>query len=411
LEPEQNPEQDDKLMQTDESFPPSRRNCSIYQFCEIFGKDKSIQMSSTLQPVTESKNVGTAHNPLKNSGTNPDNDIGGQVSVATALVRRVLSTERKFRSMCGISRTFFKATLKQISLNVPQQSALTKEEQLVLFFIKLKLNERYTVMSVYFDISEKTVSKVFHSVLEAMYELASKKVWWHSRDEVKAVMPESFKLHYPDTRVIIDASEIKIETPKTIEARNLCYSQYKKNYTAKFLIGIAPCGMVTYISKAYGGRVTDNHLTGDCGFLDLLESGDMVMADKGFPLIEEQIVLGKKGFLVMPPFNRAGRQFSSEQNRTCYLIASVRIHVERAIQRMKTFKILQFLDHTLYNELDKVLVIISHCINHFGPLINEDKNDNIDDNIDDNIEDNIDDTLDINLDDYFDDNLNDNNIE
>jgi hypothetical protein len=106
--------------------------------------------------------------------------------------------------------------------------------------------------------------------------------------------------------------------------------------------------------------------------MDLLESGDVVMADKGFPLIEED-VMQRRGFLVMPPFKRGDRQFSAEQNKTCYLIASVRIHVERAIQRMKTFAILKFIDHTLYNSVDKLLIIISNCINHFGPLINQDR--------------------------------------
>jgi hypothetical protein len=252
-------------VQTYESYQPSRKNCTVFQCCNILGNDSSIQMSSTLQPETESKNNGTTHNLTKTTGTDPDPDIGyKEVSVAAAYVGRVLSTERKCRSICGISRTFLKVVLKQISLNVPEQSALNKEEQLVLFFSKLKLNKKFTVMSVDFGISDKTVSKVFHSVLEAMYELSCKKLWWHSRDEVKAMMPESFKLHYPDTRVIIDASEITIETPNTVRACNLCYSCYKKNFTAKFLIGIAPCGMVTYMSKAYGGRVTDNHITGRC---------------------------------------------------------------------------------------------------------------------------------------------------
>jgi hypothetical protein len=300
--------------------------------------------------VTESKIVHTAHDPLKTSQTfqrEPERNIGhGKVSVAASYVSRVLSTESKCWSICGISRAFFEVTINQISLNV--QSALTKEEQLVLFFSKLKLNKNDSVMSVDFDIPDKTVSNVFHSVLYAMFQLASKKVWWHSRDELKAMMPEKFQLHYSDIRVMIDSIKIPIERPKIVEAQVPSYSNNKSDFTAKFLIGIAPCGMVTYISKTYGGQVTDNHITGDCGILDLLESGDVIVADKGFPLIEKD-VLGKRGFLVMPP-----------------LIASVRIHMKTAIQRMKTFRILQFIDHTLYNDLDKLLVIISHCINHFG---------------------------------------------
>ena len=49
------------------------------------------------------------------------------------------------------------------------------------------------------------------------------------------------------------------------------------------MIGIAPCGLITFISKAYGGRITDSQLTVDCGVIDKLESEDEVMLDKGFP--------------------------------------------------------------------------------------------------------------------------------
>ena len=58
-------------------------------------------------------------------------------------------------------------------------------------------------------------------------------------------------------------------------------------YLLQVLIGIAPCGLINFISKAYGGRITDSQLTVDAGVLDKLESGDEVMLDKGFPDVSE----------------------------------------------------------------------------------------------------------------------------
>ena len=49
---------------------------------------------------------------------------------------------------------------------------------------------------------------------------------------------------------------------------------------------LAPCGLISFISKAYGGRITDSQLTVDCGLLDNLEAGDAVMSDKGFPEVK-----------------------------------------------------------------------------------------------------------------------------
>ena len=41
--------------------------------------------------------------------------------------------------------------------------------------------------------------------------------------------------------------------------------------------------MVSFISQLYGGRITDAQLTILCGIIDLIESGDEILADKGFP--------------------------------------------------------------------------------------------------------------------------------
>ena len=68
--------------------------------------------------------------------------------------------------------------------------------------------------------------------------------------------------------------------PKSNRANVLCWSSYKHHHTIKFLVGIAPDGTITFISKAYGGRITDSQLTVDCGILKKLEPGDEWMADK-----------------------------------------------------------------------------------------------------------------------------------
>ena len=181
-------------------------------------------------------------------------------------------------------------------------------------------------------------------------------------------MPPAFKALYPETRVIIDASEIECERPPTVKQRVLMYSNYKSRFTAKFLVGIAPSGEITFISKSYGGRTTDTEITVKSGFLNLIEQGDIVMADKGFPHIETD--LNSAGaILVMPPFKRNNFQFSQKQNKDGYECASVRIHVERAIARMKIFEILNFMPNHLLPHLDKVLMVVSFFCNCFPDLI------------------------------------------
>lgn len=84
---------------------------------------------------------------------------------------------------------------------------------------------------------------------------------------------------------MLDCTEIKVEQPCTAEQKVYLYSRYKGGYTIKFLVSITPSGMINFLSKCYGGRSSDTFITTDCGFLSLLEPGDVILADKGFPEI------------------------------------------------------------------------------------------------------------------------------
>jgi len=69
------------------------------------------------------------------------------------------------------------------------------------------------------------------------------------------------------------------------------------------------------------------------GILDLLEPGDTVMADKDFDIGD---MLRDKGIgLNLPPFLDCIDQFSAQQVQETKQIAKLRIHVERAIRKIK----------------------------------------------------------------------------
>ena len=57
---------------------------------------------------------------------------------------------------------------------------------------------------------------------------------------VRKYMPEVFKKQYPNTRVIIDATEFAIERPSSLLSKSSTFSNYKNRNNIKALIGITP---------------------------------------------------------------------------------------------------------------------------------------------------------------------------
>ena len=65
-------------------------------------------------------------------------------------------------------------------------------------------------------------------------------------------------------------------------SKAVTWSTYKHHNTVKYLISITPQGTVSFISKGYGGRVSDKYITENCGYLKKLFPGDVVLVDHGF---------------------------------------------------------------------------------------------------------------------------------
>ena len=234
------------------------------------------------------------------------------------------------------------------------------ENMLLIFLLKLRHDLSFTLLSIFFDVPVSTLSNNFYLILDILYERTKKGfVEWPSKDVIQATMPECFKKHFPNTRCIIDCTEIKTERPSSLQKSSMLYSMYKSGTMLKFLVCIAPNGLITFISKAFGGRSSDTFITNNSGFLKLLSPKDEVLADKGFPKIKSDGVI-----TVIPPRANKNTGFSSEEKALSHKIGNVRIYVERVIMRLKTFKILtNRFPISLLPHSDKIIHICAVIVN------------------------------------------------
>ena len=161
-------------------------------------------------------------------------------------------------------------------------------------------------------------------------KLGTTLIKWPSRDAIQRTMPFCVRVHYGlKVTAIIDCFEIFITKPSSLLAKACTWSQYKHYNTAKYLISVTPQGVISFISKGWGGRASDQYITENSGFLHNINAGDVILADRGF-LIEE--TLGAHGAsLHIPAFTRGKNQLSAGEIEKKRNIANVHIHVERVI--------------------------------------------------------------------------------
>lgn len=278
-----------------------------------------------------------------------------------------VTKDEELNDLTGVTFNTFKLLLKKV--NVSKNTTVTKKKRLFIFLVKMKLGLTFSALSGMFSLHRTTISKIFHSVLTNLVSATQEYIFWPDRLAVQATMPECFKPQFSDTRVIIDCTEFRIEVPSTVENRVYTFSHYKKSFTAKVLIGITPGGFISFKSLVAGGRKSDSQLTIESGLIDLLEDGDAVLADKGFPDIVTTLdSKGKKVILVMPPFLENKSEFDEEETEATYTIARVRIHVERIMQRLRTYHILNQISENLFDHIDHIVHMCCVLVNLQSPI-------------------------------------------
>ena len=155
---------------------------------------------------------------------------------------------------------------------------------------------------------------------------------WLNREVIRATMPDCFKEKYSCTCVIMDCTEIRCQRPSSLLLNSKLFSSYKNHVTLKGLVGIAPSGAITFISQLYSGSISDREIVERSGFLKLeFDNGDTVMADKGFTITPTGCNPKHS------PFLGSNSQMTAQDHIKSQEIASVRIHVELAINKIKNF--------------------------------------------------------------------------
>ena len=246
-------------------------------------------------------------------------------------------------------------------------------DQLFLFLTWLKCGLTLYFTSWLFDTPKSTVSRYIITWANFMYFSLGSVNIWPSKKQITDTMPGNFRKTYPSTRVIIDCTELYCQRSSSLSIQSSLYSSYKHHVTYKGFIGIAPSGAITFVSQLYDGSISDKEIVSRSGLLtkELWSAGDSLMADRGFNI--HDMLEPMQVHLNIPAFLSGISQLTKDEVRKSQTIASVRIHVERAIQRIKKFRqIRNEIPLSLHGSINQIWTVACLLCNFMSPLIQND---------------------------------------
>ena len=267
----------------------------------------------------------------------------------------------------------------EYSKTISSLKNLSLKDQLLLVMMKCRQNFDFKHISRLFGISPQDCSTVFTNWMNFMFYRCGSVPIWPDRNTIIEKMPPKFREEFPNTLVIIDGTELKIQRPSSLTKQSQFYSDYKSSTTLKGLVGVDPRGSIIFASMLFSGSISDNDITTQSGFLNVLKEmikagkineGDGVMADKGFRIEKDIEKLGLR--LNIPPFAPASGQMKSADVSMTEKVAIHRVHVERAIARVKKFKILDNrMDLSLFSSINQIWFVCCFLTNFMPYLIQD----------------------------------------
>ena len=75
----------------------------------------------------------------------------------------------------------------------------------------------FSAISILFSSHRTTISNIFYSTLTVLVAACKNVVPWPSQEEVRGTTPSCFEPDYSDFRLLLDATEFRMEQPPYID--------------------------------------------------------------------------------------------------------------------------------------------------------------------------------------------------
>jgi hypothetical protein len=205
---------------------------------------------------------------------------------------------------------------------------LAPYQEVLLTLVYLGHNVAHEVVGHLFGVSADTSENTLHEVVSVLREVCPSQRW-----EAEKRWQKGEATWQPGRKdlVLIDSFETPIRRPSLPDLQRLVYSGKKKRHTLKTQVVSDPDGEIESIDPGHRGPMADK---------TLLEQSDV---EQQFPEAQKQGDLAYQGVpgMIVPHKKPKGGQLTQEQKEQNRQLASVRVHAEHGIRRIKGFHILR----------------------------------------------------------------------
>ncbi len=229
------------------------------------------------------------------------------------------------------------------------------KERIVITLFYYRVYTTMDFLAFFIDLDKSNISRnisMLEKIIKKVVPLP-KKIYSNKKIRTEEELLEMF----PELKVIVDATEQKINRPKHKTRRNNHYSGKKKIYSKKTQIVINKDGLILDKSKSVNGKKHDKKLFDEEA--PEIPEEVIIEGDSGYQGIDE----GVKNEIHLPRKKPKGKKRSKGDKKYNKKLSSSRILVENVIGRMKQFGIMGKKYRNKFEDYDQKTDIVAGLVN------------------------------------------------
>ncbi|XP_003427091.1 uncharacterized protein LOC100679641 [Nasonia vitripennis] len=244
-------------------------------------------------------------------------------------------------------------------------------ERIALCLCKLRTNLSFRSLAAMFGLTQIVCSSYFFAMVRTLAGILKHTIYWSKTEELLKNLPEAFQ-SFKQTRVILNCTEAEIEKQRCPKCKYELLEKKIEYESVKFVLGVAPNGLVIFKSKTFDAQGEDTSVFTQTALLESLDPmKEAIMADNSLNIeaecVERNITLIKALRL------EKNKQYSAKDVELIKNVCAARVHVDRTLQRIKMYKVLQTkISWRLLPYLDDICTIVAGVVNLKNPILPDD---------------------------------------